>query len=254
MNRLTIGYDAKPDADPDAVTATTRRFFIAVALVFAAGVAATLALSHSMHAWPSMPGTPMPGNWTLSMTWTRACGRTWLRASASYLAMWSTMMVAMMLPSFAPHLRGRPLGAAAMLSAGYASIWIAFGAASFAGGTLLAALAWRLPVLARAVPIAGACTLIAAGALQTSAWKARALACCRSTVAGAGWRGGIRHGLHCVRCCAPLTAAWFVFGVMDLRAMTLAALAITLERLARMPARWSGVAMIAAGAWLLLGL
>jgi predicted metal-binding membrane protein len=45
------------------------------------------------------------------------------------------------------------------------------------------------------------------------------------------WLDGVRHGLHCVSCCAGLTAALFVFGVMDLRAMALVTLAITAERL-----------------------
>ena len=46
------------------------------------------------------------------------------------------------------------------------------------------------------------------------------------------WRHGVRLGLHCVYCCAGLTAVLLVIGVMELRAMALVTVANTLERLA----------------------
>lgn len=48
---------------------------------------------------------PMPGGWTMSMTWVRMPQQTWLGAAASFLGMWITMMMAMMLPSLVPALR-----------------------------------------------------------------------------------------------------------------------------------------------------
>jgi predicted metal-binding membrane protein len=57
-------------------------------------------------------------------------------------------------------------------------------------------------------------------------------------------------GLRCCACCAPLTAALLVVGVMDLGAMAAATAAISLERLApRGPAlaRISGVLLGLAG-------
>ena len=45
----------------------------------------------------AMREMPMPGGWTMSMTWMRVPGQTWAGA-ASFLAMWIAMMVAMMLP------------------------------------------------------------------------------------------------------------------------------------------------------------
>ena len=80
-----------------------------------------------------------------------------------------------------------------------------------------------------------------AGGLQFSAWKAHHLACCReapgrgrmlSANAGTAWRHGLRLGIHCTYGCAGFTAILFVFGIMNLRVMTLVAAAITAERLA----------------------
>src|SRR5450432_4090 len=72
-----------------------------LALIFVASAAATIAWSISMSA---IGGMPMPGGWTMSMTWMMMPGQTWLGAIASFLGMWLVMMVAMMLPSLAPML------------------------------------------------------------------------------------------------------------------------------------------------------
>ena len=53
----------------------------------------------------AMGGMPMPGGWTMSMTWMRMPGQTWPGAAASFLGMWIVMMVAMMLPALVPMLR-----------------------------------------------------------------------------------------------------------------------------------------------------
>ena len=75
-------------------------FLVAVsALLFAASVAVTIVWCTSMSA---MCGMPMPGGWTMSMTWMRMPGQTWPGAAASFLGMWVVMMVAMMLPVVVP--------------------------------------------------------------------------------------------------------------------------------------------------------
>jgi predicted metal-binding membrane protein len=71
--------------------------------------------------------------------------------------------------------------------------------------------------------------------------------------AGTAWRHGLRLGLHCSYCCAGLTAILLVIGVMDLRAMAVVAVAITLERLAPASdrvARAIGVVVVGAGLFL----
>jgi predicted metal-binding membrane protein len=169
--------------------------------------------------------------------------------------MWVVMMVAMMLPSLIPMLWryrqavGRTgdgnmgLGRlTALVGAGYFFVWTVFGMAAFPLGVALAAVEMQELAVARAVPIAIGVTVLIAGALQFTAWKARHLACCREAPghgrrtlppdAGTAWRHGLRLGLHCGYCCAGLMAILLVVGVMDLRAMAAVAAAITVERLA----------------------
>jgi predicted metal-binding membrane protein len=213
---------------------------------------------------------PMPGGWTISMVWMRMPGQTWPGAAASFLGMWVVMMVAMMLPSLVPMLwRYRQAVAAttkarlgpliALVGVGYFFVWTMSGVAVFPLGAALAAIEMGQPALARAVPIAVGATVLAAGALQFTAWKARQLACCREAPwrvpplpanAGTAWRHGLRLGLDCSRCCAGPMAILLVLGVMDLRTMAMVTAAITVERLAPASvrvARAIGAVGVAAG-------
>ncbi|HWS72596.1 MAG TPA: DUF2182 domain-containing protein, partial [Thermoanaerobaculia bacterium] len=79
-----------------------RAFFGVSVLLFAASAAVTIVWCASMSAMGEMP---MPGGWTMSMTWMRMPGQTWPGAAASFLGMWVVMMVAMMLPSLVPMLQ-----------------------------------------------------------------------------------------------------------------------------------------------------
>jgi predicted metal-binding membrane protein len=223
-------------------------FVGACALCFAASVAATIIGSASMAA---MGGTPMPGGWTMSTLWTRMCGQTWAEVAASFIGMWIVMMVAMMLPSLVPMLwryreavggarQARAGWLTVLVAVGYFVVWTAFGFVVFALGAASAALAMRVPALARAVPGAIGMVVLIAGALQFTEWKARQLECCRNAPgrcrklpadARTAWRHGLRLGLHCGCCCAGLTAILLVAGVMDLRAMAVVTTAITGERL-----------------------
>ena len=247
-----------------------RAFFGLSALFFAGSAALTVVGCASMSA---MGGMRMPGGWTMSMAWMRMPEQTWLGAAASFLGMWVVMMVAMMLPSLAPVLwRYRKAveraGAAqldrltARVALGYFSVWTAFGMAAFPLGVALASAEMRIPALARAVPIAVAVVVLIAGALQFTAWKQHRLACCREAPArarvlqadsNAAWRHGLRLGLHCIRCCAGLTAILLVIGVMDLRAMAAVTAAISAERLApkgELIARLVGALVVGAGLFL----
>jgi predicted metal-binding membrane protein len=252
--------------------ASQRAFFGVSALLFAGSAAVTIVWCASMSA---MGEKPMPGGWTMSMTWMRMPGRTWPGAAASFLGMWVVMMVAMMLPSLVPMLWryrqavGRTgetrLGwLTALVAVGYFFVWTAFGMAAFPLGVALAAVEMQLPALARAVPIAVGVVVLIAGALQFTAWKARHLACCReggtgarpyvAADAGTAWRHGLRLGLHCSYCCSGLTAILLVVGVMDLRAMAVVTAAITVERLApagERVARAIGAVVVGAGLFLI---
>jgi predicted metal-binding membrane protein len=246
----------------------SQRAFIGVsALLFVASAAVTIAWSASM---PAMGEMPMPGGWTMSMTWMRMPGQTWPGAAASFLGMWVVMMVAMMLPSLVPMLRryrqavgrtGEPrLGRlTALVGVGYFVVWTGFGMAAFPLGVALATIEMGQPALARAVPIAVGVVVLVAGSLQLTAWKARHLPWCRDAPgcgrtlladAGTAWRHGLRLGLRCTHCCVGLMAILLVIGVMDLRAMAVVAAAITVERLApagERVARATGGVVVGAG-------
>jgi predicted metal-binding membrane protein len=246
-------------------------FFSVSALLFVASAALTIVWCASMSATGKMP---MPGGWTMSMAWMRMPGQTWPAAAASFVRMWVVMMVAMMLPCLLPTLwryrqavgrtgETRPGRLTAVLGVGYFFAWTVFGIAAFPLGVALAAVEMQQPALARAVPIAVGVVVLIAGALQFSAWKARHLACCREAPgrartlpagAGTAWRYGLGLGLHCSCCCAGLMAILLVIGVMDLRAMAVVAVAITVEHLApggERIARAIGAVVVGAGLFLI---
>lgn len=252
-------------------TTPARAFYGVLALLFTASAALTMAWYGSM---PAMGGMAMPGGWVRSMAGMCMPGHSWPGAAAAFLGMWTVMMPAMMLPSLAPMLwryrqavaRGggaRLNRLTALVAAAYFLVWTGYGAVAFVAGAALAAAEMRWPALARAVPAATALVVLAAGALQFSAWKARQLACCRQMPGSArslpadaatACRHGLRLGLHCGSCCAGPTAVLLVLGVMDLGAMALVAAAISAERLApagERVARTIGLLGIGAGLVLL---
>ena len=183
--------------------------------------------------------------------------------AAQQFGMWVAMMAAMMLPSVAPTLlryrealrrASRPAVRSILettsVGLGYFFVW------SMAGAIVVAPGAARLGSVA---PFATGLVVVAAGALQFTAWKARHLACCRrgawhggasGAPAGPAWRDGVRLGVHCVCSCAGATAVMIVSGMMDLPIMAIVTAAIMLERVlpagARV-ARVSGAAAIVAG-------
>lgn len=246
-----------------------RAFFAVAALIFAASATATVMWCASMAA---MGGMEMPGGWTMSMMWMRMPDVTWHEAAASFLAMWTVMMMAMMLPALLPMLRRyreavgeggetRLARLTVLAGAGYFALWAVAGLAVFALGMALAEMTMRQDELARAVPIAAGAVVLLAGAAQFTAWKAHNLACCReepggramTADGGTALRHGLRLGRHCAGCCANLMAILLVLGVMDLFVMTAVTAAITLERLAPNGERAAqAIGIVTIGAGLLL--
>ena len=188
-------------------------------------------------------------------------------------AMWTIMMVAMMLPSAAPllflvarvnygrfHPR-RALAATGVFVLGYLAVWSGF--------SLIATLAqWGLlearlvsPMMESASPYLSAALLAAAGAYEFTPVKNACLARCQSPLGflmtgwregfGGAFRMGLRHGAWCTGCCWLLMALLFVFGVMNLAWIAALAVFVLLEKLLRQP-RWfaqgAGVMLLAWGA------
>lgn len=216
----------------------------------------------------------------MSVAWMPMCGQSWLDAVASFLGMWTVMMAAMMLPSLTPQLwryrqavggagRIRSALLTAAVAGGYFLIWALLGAAVYPVGAGIEALTMRYQALAAVTPIAVGLAVAAGGALQLTRWRARVLARCRevrcrqsrgyvresfASACGA-WRHGLRLGLECAQCCAGVTIALLVSGMMDLPVMLAATGAITLERLApagERIARLTGVLLIGAGCFVFL--
>jgi len=255
---------------PRPSQSTSQRAFLGVsALLFAISATVTIVWCASMSAM----GMPMPGGWTMSMAWMRMPDQTWLDATASFLAMWVAMMAAMMLPPLVPMLQRYRIAVArigstalgwltAIVGVGYFFAWTVLGLAVFPVGIALAEIEMRQPALSRAVPFMVGITVMAAGLLQFTPWKARQLACCREEprhapplTAGIGnaWRYGLRLGRDCILCCAGLMTILLVAGVMDLRVMAAVTLAITAERVAANGQRAAqAVGVVAVGAGVVL--
>jgi predicted metal-binding membrane protein len=249
-------------------TASQRAFFGVSALLFLGSAAITIAWSTSMSAMGAMM---MPGGWMMSMAWMRMPGQSWSSATVSFLGMWVVMMVAMMLPSLIPMLRHyrdavgatgqtrRLGGLTAIVGLTYFLVWTVIGLAAYAIGATVTTMEMQQPALSRIVPVAIGVVVLIAGVFQLSAWKMRQLACCRETAhydrrvpatAGGAWQHGLRLGLQCGQCCANLMLILLVMGVMDLGAMALVTIAISLERLApagERLARAIGVVVVIAG-------
>lgn len=186
-------------------------------------------------------------------------------------AMWSAMMVAMMLPSAWPmiitfiqlaHRNGEHARAHAFTAA-YLLVWISFGAVGTAAQWILQRLG-ALDAMAVAVsPAVTAFLLVVAGLYQFSPLKHVCLASCRTPFAflvgewrpGArgAFRMGLRHGVLCLGCCWALMALLFTGGVMNVPWVLAISIAVAIEKLApggERIANWLGAALIVAGlAW-----
>lgn len=141
--------------------------------------------------------------------------------TAVFVAGWTLMTVAMMLPGSLPlvnlfrRLVDRRPGRAALvlrLVFGYVSVWALFGALAYVGDTGLHEAVERLSALAAAAGAIGAGILLAAGVFQFTPLKHMCLEKCRSPYSflvehwGGRWAGrdavrlGVRHGVFCVGC------------------------------------------------------
>ena len=154
-----------------------------------------------------------------------------------FVAGWTVMTVAMMLPTSIPLVglfsavaRSRPDRSllVALVVFGYLLTWALFGALAYEAAVLFREVTARSTWLEANGWGLGAAILIVAGAYQFTALKYRCLDKCRSpfTVVMEHWTGehharlalrlGIYHGLYCVGCCWTLMLLMFPFGAGNL--------------------------------------
>jgi predicted metal-binding membrane protein len=217
----------------------------------------------SVAAWAAVLRAPMGADDMagMQMVMTPTAGD-----AAAYVAAWSVMMAAMMLPSAMPMIglyaatqRSVPSPFARTVSvagfaATYLTLWAASGLPIYVAS--LALMAVRPAVLAYIT----AGVLVVAGLFQFSRLKQVCLRHCRSPLGflmghwRAGWRGGLAmgwaHAWYCLGCCWALMVVLVVAGAMGLPWVLLIACVVAAEKL--MPggewiARAIGVALVALG-------
>jgi predicted metal-binding membrane protein len=172
---------------------------------------------------------------------------------AAFVAEWTLMMAAMMLPSVTPaasrYARSVPAHGTARiagLTVGYLAVWAVAGVPAFG-------LAWLAGWLARGHPgpahILAVAIFAACGVYQLSGPKDRCLTHCRAPLprsrpggrAGSwvgGWVGGwvgdlgtgVRHGAYCLGCCWALMVILIAMGVMNVAAMIGLAVVVLIEK------------------------
>jgi predicted metal-binding membrane protein len=170
---------------------------------------------------------------------------------AIFIAGWTVMTVAMMLPTSLPlilmfhrMMRSRrcAMWLVAVLVAGYVATWAICGVVlQFANRALQGGLE-SLPWITAAPRIGGAVLLTVAGLYQFSSLKYACLDKCHSPLSflTSRWQGGnetaqalrigVEHGLFCVGCCWSLMALMFLVGTGSVAWMLLLGVVMALEK------------------------
>ena len=197
-----------------------------------------------------------------------------LTGAGLLLAMWSVMMIAMMTPAVGPMVtafatisrrrreRAAPYVATSVFAAGYLLAWIGFSILATAAQLALHSLGSLDPMMMQTSRYVAAGLFLAAGLYQWSSLKDVCLTRCRSTDGFilSEWRDGaagavimgLRHGLFCIGCCAPLMLLLFAGSVMDLRWVAGLTIVVMLEKLLPRPDLWRriiGGTLLAAAIW-----
>lgn len=251
----------------------------AVVVLAGAVIAWAMMLSHPMTSMPGMssPSSRMPSKLGMSATQLRMGGPLWtLEAAETFLAAWTLMMTAMMLPSATPMFalfttlsRTRsPNGAATRTVAfivPYLAIWSLTGIPVYAASVWLSHLSDTNRSVHAAAPYLVAAVLVGAGSYQFSRLKRLCLTNCKNPVSflvhhwRSGTRGavrmGTRHAAYCLGCCALLMVVLVAAGSMGIAWVLLVAIAVLIEKVVptRIPASAiTGVALITLSAAIII--
>jgi predicted metal-binding membrane protein len=168
-----------------------------------------------------------------------------------FVAAWTLMIVAMMLPTSLPlvalfhsFVRNRPNQArlTALLVTGYLSVWALFGLVAHVGDRFVHEAVEHTAWLEANEWMIGAGTVMLAGLYQFTPLKHMCLDKCRSPMSFVmqHWRGGrperealrlgIHHGAFCVGCCWSLMLLMFAVGVGSLAWMLALAAVMAVEK------------------------
>ena len=167
-----------------------------------------------------------------------------------FVAGWTLMTVAMMLPTSLPlvaffqslvRTRRDSVLLVALLVVGYLGVWIAFAMAVHAGDQGIHAAVGHSGLLENNVWLIPAATFVVAGLYQFSPLKRACLTVCRSPVAFVmqSWRSsgrrdalrlGVHHGLTCAGCCWALMLLMFAVGVGSIGWMLVLSAVIAVEK------------------------
>jgi predicted metal-binding membrane protein len=192
-------------------------------------------------------------------------------------AMWTVMMVAMMVPSATPMLltfatiarsrrtKGTAFVALWVFLAGYLVLWTAFSLVATLGQWGLHSLALISPMMVGTSPALGSLLLVVAGIYQWTPFKQACLRHCRTPLqflltywqddAAGAFLVGLRHGAYCLGCCWLLMAVLFAVGVMNLAWIAALSVFVLLEKVIPRGiwvARIAGIALIGFGGWIAL--
>lgn len=166
-------------------------------------------------------------------------------ALAPFIGVWTLMMAAMMLPSAVPFVAlytrtfaSRRAVRLVTFVAGYLLVWALASLPALAIGTLVRGVVEHHP---GGATVLGVAIFAACGLYQFTPIKSRCLARCRSPLGLAfkygSYRGALRdlrvglaHGAFCLACCWALMALLFAFGLMNVPAMVLLAVAVLAEK------------------------
>jgi predicted metal-binding membrane protein len=210
----------------------------------------------------------MGGGWVMMMphAWT-------LGYATVVFCMWTTMMVAMMLPSAAATIlraasltQEHPGGmsgtpTAMFFTAGYLMVWTGFSGVATLAQWVLDRVGLLSEAMASRSAIASGAVLIVAGLYEMTSVKQAFLRDCRLALHSRGNVGtsvratvaaGVQLGLCCLGCCWALMGLMFVVGVMNLRWTVGLALVVLIEKTIPLGNRMSrviGAGLITWGAY-----
>ncbi|EIM30064.1 DUF2182 domain-containing protein [Microvirga lotononidis] len=221
--------------------------------------ALTMDMPAGMADLGSLPSAGMGGT---AMAGVPAAGLS-VRGAAIFVAVWTVMMAAMMLPAAAPMIltfaqaqarRDRAVHVPTWIFvAGYGLVWL------LAGWVVYPIVQWGHDMASSPVatssfnwaPLALGGTLIVAGLYQLTPLKRLCLSHCRSPLAfvalhwregrGGALRMGVLHGLYCLGCCWALFGILVAAGVMNLAWMLLLTLLVFAEKVLPLGQRLTAV-------------